>query len=113
MDGPLVPFAAQYGHVARRRRPNKAAVAGAPSMVVAAWHILTTATISTTSAPTTSTPHDPGPRPTKTGRFRGSWLAGHGRPRRLGHLVTTSARGLARRAQRTKMTIFDALPALA
>jgi len=56
MDGPLVPLAAQYGHVARRRRPNKAAVAGAPSMVVAAWHILTTATISTTSAPTTSTP---------------------------------------------------------
>jgi transposase len=35
-------FAAQYRQVARRRGPNKAAVAVANSMVVTAWHILTT-----------------------------------------------------------------------
>lgn len=35
-------FAAQYRNIARRRGPNKAAVAVAHSMVVAAWHILTT-----------------------------------------------------------------------
>jgi transposase len=35
-------FAAQYSRIARRRGPNKAVVAVAHSMVVAAWHILTT-----------------------------------------------------------------------
>ena len=35
-------FSAQYGNIARRRGPNKAAVAVAHSMIVAAWHILTT-----------------------------------------------------------------------
>jgi hypothetical protein len=35
-------FAAQYRNIARRRGPNKAAVAVAHSMVIAAWHILTT-----------------------------------------------------------------------
>jgi transposase len=35
-------FAAQYRQIARRRGPNKAAVAVAHSMVIAAWHILTT-----------------------------------------------------------------------
>ena len=35
-------FAAQYRHVARRRGPNKSAVAVAHSMVVPAWHILST-----------------------------------------------------------------------
>lgn len=35
-------FAARYRNIARRRGPNKAAVAVAHSMVVAAWHILTT-----------------------------------------------------------------------
>jgi transposase len=34
-------FAAQYRQIARRRGPNKAAVAVAHSMVVAAWHMLT------------------------------------------------------------------------
>ncbi len=34
-------FAAQYRNIARRRGPNKATVAVAHSMVVAAWHILT------------------------------------------------------------------------
>ena len=34
-------FAAQYRRIARRRGPNKAAVAVAHSMVVAAWHMLT------------------------------------------------------------------------
>lgn len=37
-------FAAQYHHLAARRGPNKATVAVAHSMVVAAWHMLTTAT---------------------------------------------------------------------
>jgi len=35
-------FAAQYRRIARHRGPNKATVAVAHSMVVAAWHILTT-----------------------------------------------------------------------
>ena len=35
-------FAARYANIARRRGPNKAAVAVAHSMVIAAWHILTT-----------------------------------------------------------------------
>ncbi len=35
-------FGAQYRHLARRRGPNKAAVAVAHSMVVTAWHMLTT-----------------------------------------------------------------------
>jgi transposase len=35
-------FAAQYHNIARRRGPNKAAVAVAHSMIVVAWHILTT-----------------------------------------------------------------------
>jgi transposase len=35
-------FGAQYRHIARRRGPNKAAVAVAHSMVVTAWHLLTT-----------------------------------------------------------------------
>jgi transposase len=35
-------FGAQYRQVARRRGPNKAAVAVANSMVVTAWHVLTT-----------------------------------------------------------------------
>jgi transposase len=35
-------YAAQYARIARRRGPNKAAVAVAHSMVIAAWHILTT-----------------------------------------------------------------------
>jgi transposase len=34
-------FSAQYQRIARRRGPNKAAVAVAHSMVVAAWHMLT------------------------------------------------------------------------
>jgi transposase len=37
-------FRAQYATIARRRGPNKAAVAVAHAMVVAAWHILTTRT---------------------------------------------------------------------
>ncbi len=35
-------FGAQYRQISRRRGPNKAAVAVANSMVVTAWHILTT-----------------------------------------------------------------------
>jgi transposase len=35
-------FSAQYANISRRRGPNKAAVAVAHSMVVTAWHILTT-----------------------------------------------------------------------
>ncbi len=35
-------FAAQYRRIARRRGPNKAVVAVAHSMVIAAWHVLTT-----------------------------------------------------------------------
>ena len=35
-------FAAQYQRIASRRGPNKAAVAVAHSMVIAAWHVLTT-----------------------------------------------------------------------
>jgi transposase len=34
-------FGAQYRHISRRRGPNKAAVAVAHSMVVTAWHLLT------------------------------------------------------------------------
>src|SRR5207244_6579245 len=35
-------FSAQYSRIARRRGPNKAAVAVANSMLAAIWHLLTT-----------------------------------------------------------------------
>ena len=47
-------YSAQYARIARRRGPNKAAVAVANSMLVTVWHLLTTGALYKTPAPTTS-----------------------------------------------------------